>query len=298
MHPRPYHPQPMPAIQPDDLPLRPRLVLFDLDGVVYRGREPVAGAAELVAELHTAGIGVRFVTNNSMSTREDYAAKLAQMGIRTAAGEIVTSVSATVEHLKRHQPSVARVLAVGERGLVEELRGAGYEVRPARDAAPASYTGGPLGERYDAVVAGLDQSLDYRRLAVAVTAVRDGARFVATNADLRYPTPDGFLPGAGAVVAAIAAASGATPTVIGKPEPAMFSATLEAAGVDPSEALVVGDNPDSDILAARRAGIRSVLVLTGVTSRAAAESLAEDRRPDLVASGPGELRELLAAAVS
>lgn len=298
MHPRPYHPQPMPAIQPDQLPLRPRLVLFDLDGVVYRGQEPVAGAAELVAQLHRAGIGVRFVTNNSMSTRDDYAAKLAQMGIRTAAGEIVTSVSATVEHLKRHHPSVARILAVGERGLIEELRGAGYEVRPARDAAPASYAGGPLGEPYDAVVAGLDQSFDYRRLAIAVSAVQDGARFVATNVDLRYPTPDGFLPGAGAVVAAIAAASGATPTVIGKPEPAMFSATLDAAGVDPSEALVVGDNPDSDILAARRAGIRSVLVLTGVTSRAAAESLAEDRRPDLVASGPGQLRDLLAAAVS
>jgi 4-nitrophenyl phosphatase len=275
-----------------------RLVLFDLDGVVYRGDEPVAGARELVAALHDAGVLVRFATNNSMATRSDFAARLSAMGIPTTVDEIVTSVSATVDHLRRREPAVRRVLAVGEQGLVSELAAAGYAVTPAAEAAPNGYAGGPLAEAYDAVVVGLDRSFDYQRLAVAVAAIVGGARFVATNTDFRYPTPDGFLPGAGTVVAAIATGSRATPTVIGKPEPGMFTAALEAAGVGCEEAIVVGDNPDSDILAARRAGIRSVLVLTGVTDRRAAANLVDDRRPDAVVADPTELARLVASLVS
>lgn len=291
----PYHPQPMP-MAPDRLapPFRPRLVIFDLDGVVYRGTEPVRGARELVADLHRAGVLVRFATNNSTATRADYAARLGEIGIETSVDEIVTSVSATVEHLRRHEPSVRRILAVGEGGLVTELEAAGFSVISAGDAAPDGYDGGPLHATYDAVVTGLDRSFAYRHLAVAAAAIRAGARFVATNADLHYPTPEGILPGAGALVAAMAAASGVQPTVIGKPQPQMFAAALEAAGVTCDEALVVGDNPDSDILAARRAGIRSVLVLTGVTQRTAAQSLADDRRPDAVVADPRELGARLA----
>lgn len=272
---------------------RPRLVIFDLDGVVYRGDQPIPGASELVSRLHRDGVLVRFATNNSTATRADYAARLEQMGIETEIEEIVTSVSATVEYLRRHEPAVQQVLAVGERGVVDELAAAGYSVTPASRAAPPNYAGGPLSARHDAVVAGLDRSFTFLCLAVAVAAIRAGARFVATNADLHFPTPEGMLPGAGAVVAAIAASSGVQPTVIGKPAPGMFIAILEAAGVSPERALVVGDNPDSDILAARRAGIRSVLVLTGVTQPSAARSLPEDRRPEAVVAGPVELASLL-----
>ncbi|HET6380823.1 MAG TPA: HAD-IIA family hydrolase [candidate division Zixibacteria bacterium] len=277
-----------PTIQP-----LPRLAVFDLDGVVYRGPQAVPGASRLVAMLRDAGVAVRFATNNSMSTRAEYVSRLAAHGIAADEAEIITSTSATIEHLRVHLPEVRRVLAVGAPGMLIELRAAGFQATPAADAAPPDWFGAPLAERYDAVVAGLDQAIDYRRLGIAAAAIRAGARFIATNADVRYPVPDGFVPGAGSIVAALRATTGVEPLVIGKPQPTMFQAILEAAGVAPSEALVIGDNPDSDIPAARRAGIRSVLVLTGVADARAAAALDGDRRPDWIAEGPSDVAGLL-----
>ena len=270
-----------------------RLLIFDLDGVIYRGALPVPGASKLVNWAQGAGLVTRFATNNSTAPRDTYAARLGRLGIVATQDDIVTSATATVDYLERHAPEVRMVLAVGGSGLVTELSEGGLQVTAATDAAPSDYRGGALPQRYDAVVTGLDFEFDYRRLAVACAALEEGARLVATNADLRYPTEIGFLPGAGAMVAALSAASRVTPTVIGKPEPAMFEAILEREGVAPGEALVVGDNPDSDVVAARRAGIPSVLVLTGVANRAVLPSLAGERRPDAVADGPAELRGII-----
>ena len=286
----------IPAVE--GLPPVVRLVIFDLDGVIYRGGQAIGGAVDLVADLKASGVGVRFATNNSTVDRSAYVARLAALGIRATRDEVVTSTSATIEHLARHCPEVRRVLAVGERGIADELSAAGYEAVLAADAVPAAYDGGGLGQGYDAVVVGLDTAFDYRRLAAAISAVLAGARFVATNADLLYPTVEGFLPGAGTMVAAIAAGSGARPEVIGKPEPAMFVTTLEGSGVPPEEAVVVGDNPDADMVAAHRAGIASILVLTGVADAHRAASLAGDERPSAIATGPREVRKLLLGPIS
>ena len=272
---------------------RPRLVIFDLDGVIYRGDTPVPGAAELVGELHAAGRLVRFATNNSTVTRAEYVERLRAMRIEAARDEIVTSTWATIEHLRAHQPDVQRVLAVGEGGLAQELLDAGYAVTRAQEALPDELDGAPLASSFDACVVGLDRAFDYVKLAAAVSAVRAGARLIATNADSVYPTAAGSLPGAGAMVAAIAAASGGDPLVIGKPEPAMFELILEAAGVPPVEAVVVGDNPDADVVAARRAAIPSILVLTGVADRVTAERLDGERRPDHVLADPRAVGELI-----
>jgi 4-nitrophenyl phosphatase len=253
-----------------------RLVILDMDGVLYRGDQTLPGAADLVRRIREAGVEVRYATNNSMFTRQSYAHRLREMGIPATSDEIVTSTWATIEHLRRHAPDVRSVLAVGADGMVAELTGAGYAVVPIAAAAKR-----PDG-RVDAVIVGLDPEFDEARLQTAAAAIRDGARFLATNADARYPTPDGFRPGAGAIVSAIAAASDATPLVIGKPEPAMFATILEDVGVTPDEALVIGDNPDSDIAGAHRSGINSVLVLTGVTDGEAAVHLDGPRRPDHV----------------
>jgi 4-nitrophenyl phosphatase len=283
----------------DRPPDRLRLVIFDLDGVVYRGHEPVPGAADLIGWLRSRGIAVRYATNNSMASREAYVHRLADLGIPSAPDEIVTSTSATIGYLQRHLPSVRRVLAAGSPGMAAELERAGFVVTAAEDAVPSGYDGGPLAERYDAVIAGLDQESDYRRVAAAATAIREGAAFVATNVDLRFPTPHGFLPGAGSIVAAIAAAAGGVePLVIGKPGPAMFTEILENADIGVDEAIVVGDNPDADILAASRTGVFSVLVLTGVATAEVAAGLTGDRLPDLVVSGPSELRRHLGAWLS
>ncbi len=280
------------------LPRRLRLVIFDLDGVIYRGDEPIPGARELVAWLHARGIGVRFATNNSMVTRTGYVTRLRRMGIPTSVEEIVTSTSATVEHLRLHEPDVRSVLAVGADGMRDELLTAGLDVTMAGEISAPMAAGGPLAREYDAVIVGLDPDLDYQRLSVAMTAVAAGARLIATNADTRYPTAAGFLPGAGSIVAAVAIATGETPEVIGKPEPAMFRAILEASEVAAEHAVVVGDNPDADIVGAHRAGCAAILVLTGVADTAVAGQLVGHRAPDAVAVGPDEVRALLEPIVS
>jgi 4-nitrophenyl phosphatase len=281
-----------------DLPSRVRLVIFDLDGVIYRGDDPVPGARELVAWLHGAGVKVRFATNNSMVTRADYVERLGAMGIPTAVAEIATSAWVTGEHLRRHAPDVRAVLGIGGDGLRQELVAAGLEVVMADAARLSDEPGGPLSRRFDAVVVGLDPGLDYARLALAMSAVAAGARLIATNADARYPTPAGFLPGAGAIVAALATATGVTPEVIGKPAPAMFRAIVETSGVDADEAVVVGDNPDADVAGAHRAGCAAILVLTGVADASDAAGLEGERAPEAVAADPAEVRRLVERRVT
>lgn len=276
----------------------PRLVIFDLDGVVYRGRRPIEGAAALASALRGHGALIRFATNNSMATRETYVIRLTEMGIATDLDEIVTSTSATIDHLRAHLPEVRRVLAVGASGMLDELRSAGFEATAAADAGEAGYEGGPLPVSYDAVIAGLDPAFDYHRLAVASSALHGGARFIATNADLLYPTSAGFLPGAGTIIAALRAAGGVEPLIIGKPEPGIFRAILERAGVEPAEALAIGDNPDSDMVAAHRAGIASILVLTGIADAAAAAMLSGERHPGRVARDPAEVASMLGLTLS
>ncbi|HEY6608047.1 MAG TPA: HAD-IIA family hydrolase [Candidatus Limnocylindria bacterium] len=278
------------------LPARVRLVIFDLDGVIYRGHEPIAGARELVAWLHSTRTLVRFATNNSTVARAGYVDRLAAHGIRASEDEIVTSTSATIEHLRRHAPEVRRVLGIGADGMRQELDAAGFDVVMSGDVAPTP-SGAPI-SGFDAVLVGLDPELGYARLAAGMAAVAGGARLIATNADARYPTADGFAPGAGAIVNALATATGVEPDVIGKPSPAMFLAIMEASGVPPEASVVVGDNPSADVAGAHRAGCSAILVLTGVADRAMAEGLEGERAPDAIADDPAAVRELLADRLS
>ena len=278
---------------------RPRLAIFDLDGVVYRGLDPVPGAAQLINDLHHRRVGVRYATNNSMASRDAYVERLGAMGIPTTVPEIVTSTSATVGYLHHHLSEAHHILAIGSPAMIAELRAAGLEVTPVADLVRPDYQGEALRNRVDAVVVGLDQAYDYLRIAVAAAAVREGATFVATNADLRYPTSRGFLPGAGSLVAAIRASSGGVePIVVGKPEPTMFAEILEDARIEPEAAVVIGDNPDSDVVAAHRSGVFSVLILTGVADAALAEGLTGERKPDVVAADHAELSGLFRAWLS
>jgi 4-nitrophenyl phosphatase len=180
----------------------------------------------------------------------------------------------------------------------EELVSAGLEVVMADAARPPDRAGGRLDRGFDAVIVGLHPGLHYGELATAMSAVAAGARLIATNADARYPTPAGFLPGAGSIVAALATATGITPEVIGKPSPAMFSAIIESSGVPTRETVVVGDNPDADIAGAHRAGCAAILVLTGVADAAMAATLTGELAPEAIAADPAEVRTLLEGRVS
>jgi 4-nitrophenyl phosphatase len=279
------------------------LLLVDLDGVLYRGADPVPGVAALLAARAAAGDDVVYVTNNSMWYRAEYVDRIAGMGAPVTADRIVSSPRATALYLRDHEPAVRHVLTVGASGLDRELADAGFRVTRAGDAGERIRGGGVEGtdggngweaaERPEAIVVGLDPHIDYLRLSVATDCVRAGALFVATNRDPVYPTERAVRPGAGSIVAAIEAASGVTPVSIGKPEPYLLEEAARTVGRDPNEAVMIGDNLGTDIGAAMAVGARSVLMLTGVTSRAEVESAPAGRRPTAIAADATELAEVL-----
>jgi 4-nitrophenyl phosphatase len=218
--------------------------VIDLDGVIWLAQEPIAGSAEAVARLRAAGIGVLFATNNALPTLSDLVDQLARVGIAAQHGDILTSAQAAASMLAAGSRAV--VCAGG--GVVEALAEQGVAIVPE----------GPS----DAVVVGLTRDFDFDMLATAVTAVRGGARLIGTNEDATYPTPGRLLPGAGALLAAVATAAGVSPEVAGKPhEPIVALLGTRA----PDASLVVGDRPSTDGLLARRLGVGFALVRSGVT---------------------------------
>ena len=279
------------------------LLLVDLDGVLYRGADPVPGVGAVLAARAARGDDVVYVTNNSMWYRAEYVGRIAAMGAPVHVDRIVSSPRATALYLIDHEPSVRHVLTVGASGLDRELADAGLRVTRAGDVADGMTGTGLEGTdgvdgfeaagRPDAVVVGLDPNLTYRRLAVAADCVRAGARFIATNRDPVYPTERAIRPGAGAVVAALETASGIIPISMGKPEPYLLEEAARAVERDAREAIMVGDGLATDIAAARAVGARSILMLTGVSTREQLDAVPTAERPTAVAADAAELEEAL-----
>jgi len=256
-----------------------RALLLDLDGVVYRGNRALPGAVEFFAFLQERGIRFSLITNNSTQTGAQFAEKLHRLGIAVSAADVLTSAEATADYLSATAAPRSRVLVVGGYGLRAALRRVGF---------------GVASHHPDYVVVGLDMKLTYAKLCRASVAIRAGARFIASNADATLPTEEGEIPGSGAIVAALQAASGVAPTVIGKPQPLMLEMAMGRLGVSPKETAIVGDRLGTDVLAGHRLDICTILVLTGVTTR---EELAEaSLRPDFVFAGLRQLQEALATA--
>lgn len=275
------------------------LLLVDLDGVVYRASAPVPGVGAVLTARAAAGDDVVYVTNNAMHHHAEYVPRLAGHGAPVTAERVVTSARGTALHLRAHEPQLRRVLAVGAGGLERELREAGFDVVTAGHAATRmaqeGIDGWAAAGSPDAVVVGLDPQLTYLRVAAAADCVRAGAMFVATNRDPMYPVEHGYRPGAGSVVAAIEVAAQRAPEItIGKPERHLLVAAAQVVGADVRRAVMIGDALYSDIAAARNVGCRSVLMLTGVTSRAAADALPPAERPTAIAADADELAAVLA----
>jgi 4-nitrophenyl phosphatase len=251
------------------------VVVFDLDGVLYRGADPVPGAADALARLRARGARVFFLTNNSTQTRADFVAKLTGMGMPCAEDEVMTSAYATAVYLTRVQNAAGKsALVIGGDGLRTELTRAGLTVLHPDDWDPEDANAPAV----DYVVVGLDRGFTYQRLHRAQQAVLRGAAFVATNRDGQFPVEGGRVtPGAGSVVAAIAAAADKEPLTIGKPETGGLEAILAASGAAPADALMVGDRLDTDIWCGNRLGVPSALVLTGITSAERARELVAAR---------------------
>ncbi len=225
--------------------------MFDVDGVVLHLEEAIPGAAETLAALRERGLRIGFVTNNATRTPAAVAETMRAAGIGVCADEVVTSPVAASALL---EPGT-RCLVIGMEGLVEALRERGCVlVREPDDA--------------EAVVVGWDRNLVWDDLRRAALALARGVRFMATNADVSYPTDKGPWPGNGATLAALTAATGRTPEIAGKPEPALFRVIAQHLGGGPL--LMVGDRPDTDLDGAARLGWDTALVLTGVTAPHAA----------------------------
>ncbi len=255
-------------------------VLFDMDGVLYRGSRALPGVNDLLTLFDTRGITYACCTNNATMTPAQYEAKLAAMGIHIPAGRIVTSSVATRRWLETQAPRGTGVYVIGMDGLRSALFDDGYFVED--DEHPAF------------VVVGMDFEVTYRRLRKACLLIRAGARFIGTNPDATFPAEDGIIPGCGALLALLQVSTGIEPFIIGKPRPTMFRTAIEILGAGATRTLTIGDRLDTDIAGARAAGLVSALVLTGVTTPAMLEQ--STVQPDFVFRDLIELRAAWADA--
>jgi 4-nitrophenyl phosphatase len=256
------------------------VIVCDLDGVLWRGDQPIAGAAHAVAALRAAGRRVCFLTNNSSQPNGAVVAKLAAMGVAAVPEDVLSSAQAAVALLGADLAPGARVLVAAGAGVEEAVVAAGFQA-VANDRE--------LDAPVDAVIVGFHREFDFDRLDRAAAAVRDGARFVATNADPTYPGERRVLPGAGSLVAAIATASGRAPEVAGKPEAATVALVRTRLGVD---GIMVGDRPSTDGLLADRLGWPFAMVLSGIGGHDPHEPV-PDPPPAWVAADLAELVDRL-----
>ncbi|MBS1965051.1 MAG: HAD-IIA family hydrolase [Chloroflexi bacterium SZAS-1] len=229
--------------------------IFDQDGTIYLGEQPLPGAAETIAALRAAGKRTIFLSNNPTKTREQYAAKLTRLGIPTPIEDIVNSSFVLVQWLLCEAPA-ARLFVVGEEPLKSDLRAAGFVL---------SEEAGEI----DIVVASFDRTFDYRKLQIAFDAIRAGARLVATNPDRYCPVPGGGEPDCAAMIAAIEACTGVRcDPIVGKPSPIMVATITAMLGLPPERCIMVGDRLETDITMGIDAGMATCLVLTGDADRA------------------------------
>ena len=248
------------------------VALLDLDGVVYIGDDAVPGAVDGLAAARREGMRLAFVTNNAGRPPDEVAAHLEHLGIPASPDEVVTSAQAGAGILSRRLAPGAVVLAVGGPGVASALERAGLHPVRAHDRAA---------DRVQAVLQGFGRDVDWTDLAAAAMAVQGGARWVLTNPDLTLPVPGGRAPGNGSLALAVEAAAGRPPDdIAGKPHPALMTASIERTGA--RSPLVVGDRLDTDIEGAARAGIRSLLVLTGIATVIDLLGAPERQRPDYV----------------
>ena len=230
-------------------------LILDMDGVLWEGDRPLPGMPEFLSFLRAEEIRIILATNNASLTPESYVQKLAWMGAEVRREEIITSATATAEYLKSVARPGEKIFIIGEEGLTRAIEEAGLTI-----AEP-----GDLHAAY--VVCGMDRGLTWQKLANATIYLRGGARFIGTNPDLTFPTERGIAHGNGAVLAALTAASGVKPTIIGKPFPSLFQMALRKIGIPKARVASLGDRLETDILGARKVGIHSILVLTGISSR-------------------------------
>jgi 4-nitrophenyl phosphatase len=227
-------------------------LILDMDGVLWRGMEPMPGLVPFFDALRQQGIHFILATNNSTRTVAQYVDKLAGMGVEIRPDQVITSAYAAADYLLTLAAPGTPVYAVGEEGVTDALESRGFRVTAE-------------GARF--VVAGLDRHFTYEKMARAMQLILKGASYIGTNPDVTLPTPTDPFPGAGAILAGITAATGVEPMIVGKPEALMFQQAMARLGTRPEQTAIVGDRLETDILGGRNAGLRTILVLSGITQQ-------------------------------
>ena len=228
-----------------------KALILDLDGVLWRANQPIGDLPAIFRGIEDRGWKVVLATNNATRTIEQYVERMASYGVVIQGWQVVHSGIAAARHLSQLFPGGGPIYVMGEKGVVQALSEYGFY---------------PSEDNVLAVVAGMDRNLSYDKLRKATLFIRSGCPFIATNPDRTFPTPEGLVPGAGAILAAIESASYISPYVAGKPAPEMYRIALERLDLTPSEVLVVGDRPETDIAGAQGLGCRTALVLSGVVN--------------------------------
>jgi NagD protein len=248
---------PGPATAPDGRAARRSISswLMDMDGVLVHEEHAIPGADRFLGRLRELGTPFLVLTNNSMYTRRDLAARLRASGLEVPEEAIWTSALATARFLEAQRPG-GSAFVIGEAGLTTALHTAGYTLT---DREP------------DYVVLGETRTYSFERISRAIRLILGGARFIATNPDATGPTPDGPLPATGSVAALISRATGVEPYFVGKPNPLMMRSALNAIDAHSETTAMIGDRMDTDVVSGLEAGLETVLVLTGLTTRAEAE---------------------------
>jgi 4-nitrophenyl phosphatase len=232
-----------------------KALIIDMDGVIWKADAPIGDLALTFNRVRERGLKFVFATNNSSRTSDQYTARLKEFGVEVEPWQIVTSSHAAAHAVARKFPSGTRIFMIGEDGLRVALEEKGFEILPVEDAS-----------RAEAVVMGIDRSINFQKLAEATLLVRRGVPFYATNPDKTFPTPRGEIPGAGAWYSIIVTASDVQPVVAGKPYPFLMELSLEKLGTAIRESLVVGDRLETDIAAGQAVGCPTALVLSGVST--------------------------------
>ncbi len=250
--------------------------IFDMDGVIWDGERGIPHAADTINQIMELGKRVVFVTNNARRSRDSYVRRLARFGIKTSKKYVITSSHAAAMYiLKRNGKS--RVYAMGTKDLRSEIKEVGHRI---------------VRKKADFVVAGLDLNLNYRKMAIAVENLLDGAKLVACAPDLTYLEGGRIWPGTGAFVKALEAASGKRGIVVGKPHREIMDIGIEILGVERGRCIIVGDKVNTDIAAGKNAGIKTALVLTGETTETGGRALKGRYKPDYVLENLQELLKI------
>ncbi len=234
-----------------------RSMIFDMDGVLWKDQTPLTNLKKLFNKIEAAGIQFVFATNNSTKTPTEYQKKLADFGVYISPDQVITSGTNLAAMLREKFPDGGPLYIIGENGLIEILKEYGFYFQDSSVLA---------------VAGGMDRSVTYDQLKKATILINHGSPFYFTNPDPSYPSPEGNIPGAGAIKIAIEAATGVKAITLGKPEPFMFLNALKCLKSTPQETLVIGDRLDTDILGGLKAGCKTALVLTGVTTKEELES--------------------------